>query len=319
MAADLGEIRKVQIRHHWVHEEHEFTPWLAQEENIARLANAIGLELQVEGIEVPVGPFTADVLAKDASENYVLIENQFGRTDHGHLGKMLTYAATLDATAIVWIAEKFTEEHRKAIEWLNESVSDDLRLYAVEMELWQIDQSRPALRFNVLSEPTVISKQANAVKAAGEMTAARKLQYDFWTAVRDELLERKILTSAHTPRPQYWYNVALGRSNIHLSNIANTAEGKIGVRVYISNRVANAALPQFEAQRSEIESEIGRKLEWDPNPDAGDKVIRLQRDADLADRDRWPEYISWLVEMIDKFKKTFGPRVKRLSLDDTAA
>jgi predicted Zn-dependent protease len=109
--------------------------------------------------------------------------------------------------------------------------------------------------------------------------------------------------------------LALGRSNIHLSNIANTTDGKIGVRVYISNKIASAALPQLEAERSAIESELGEKLEWNPNPEASDKVIKLERTADLNDRNRWPEYLSWLVDNVDKFKKTFGPRVKDLKLD----
>jgi len=294
-----------------------FTPWLAQEENIGRLASAVGLELQVEGIEVPVGPFSADVLAKDASGNYVVIENQFGKTNHDHLGKILTYAAALGATVVIWIAEQFTDEHRKTIEWLNERVSDELSLYAVEIELWQIDQSRPGLRFNVLSEPTEITKQASAVKAAGSMTEATKLQLEFWTAFRQELLEKKIAATAQTPRPQYWFDISLGRSNIHLSCIANTTDGKIGVRVYISNKIAGAALPQLEAERSAIESEIGETLEWNPNPNAIDKIIRLERTADLEDHDRWPEYVSWLVNKVDKFKKAFGSRAKRLKFNQT--
>ena len=319
MTVDLGEIRKLRVRDHWKHEEHEFTPWLAREENIGKLGDAIGLELQVVGVEVPVGPFSADVLAKDAWENYVVIENQFGKTDHDHLGKLLTYAAALDAKAVVWVAEHFTDEHRKTIEWLNERVSDDLGIYAVEIELWQIDQSRPGLRFNVLSEPTEISKQATAVKASGVITDAKKLQLEFWTAFRDQLLERRIVPTAQAPGPRYWFNVSLGRSNFTLSNIANTFDGKIGVRVYISNKVASAALPQLEAERTAIESEIGETLEWDPNPEAKDKIIRLEHTADLNDRGRWPEYISWLVDKVAKFKKAFEPRVKKLSLEQELA
>ena len=105
---DLGELRKIRVYEQWKREEQDFTPWLAKDENIGRLSDAIGLELQVEGIEVPVGPYSADVLAKDASGNYVVIENQYGKTDHSHLGQILTYAATLGATAVVWIAEQFT-------------------------------------------------------------------------------------------------------------------------------------------------------------------------------------------------------------------
>jgi Domain of unknown function (DUF4268) len=315
MAIDLGEIRKLPVRDYWKHEEHEFTPWLAQDENISRLAEAIALELQVERVEVPVGPFSADVLAKDASGNYVVIENQFGKTNHDHLGKLLTYAANLGATAVVWLAEQFTDEHRKTIEWLNEHVSDELSLYAVEIELWQIDTSRPAVRFNVLSQPTEISKQATAVKSAGPLSEVKKLQLDFWTAFRSQLLEKKIVPTAETPRPQYWFHVPLGRANIYLSNIANTEAGRIGVRVYINNKIASAALPQLEAERAEIETEIGEKLEWNPNPEAIDKTIVLQRDADLNDRNQWPEYVSWLVEKVDKFRKAFVPRVKKLNLD----
>lgn len=319
MTIDLGEIRRLRVRDHWKHEEQEFTPWLAKEDNIDRLGKAIGIELQVEGIEVAVGPFSADVLAKDASGNYVVIENQFGKTDHDHLGKILTYAATLGATVVIWIAEQFTDEHRKTIEWLNERVSDELSLYAIEIELWQIDQSRPGLRFNVLSEPTEISKQATALKVAGPLTDVKKLQLEFWSACRHELLKRKIVPTAMAPRPQYWFNVSLGRSNIHLSNIANTTDGKIGVRVYITNKVASAALPQLEVERSAIESEIGENLDWNPNPEAIDKVIKLERTADLSDREKWPEYVAWLVETVDKFKKAFGPRVKKLDLSQLPA
>ena len=298
-------------------EQHEFTPWLANEENIGKLADAIGLELQVEGIEIPVGPFAADILAKDSSGRFVVIENQFGKTDHDHLGKILTYAATLGATSIVWIAERFTDEHHKAIEWLNEHSSDDLGLYAVEIELWKIDQSKPALRFNVLSEPTEITRQATAIKSAGPISDAQKLQLEFWTQFRNKLLERKVVSSAQAPRPQYWFDVALGRSYIHLSNTANTTDGRIGVRVYISNKIADAALPQLMAEREAVEAEIGEQLQWNPNPNSSDKIIVLSRDADLDDRTKWPEYISWLVERVDKFKKAFGPRVKKLNLSQS--
>ncbi len=157
------------------------------------------------------------------------------------------------------------------------------------------------------------------MKVAGPITDAKKLQSEFWTAFRHELLKRKIVPTAQAPRPQYWFNVSLGRSHIHLSNIANTTDGKIGVRVYISNKVASSALPQLEAERSAIESEIGERLEWNPNPEASDKVIKLERIADLNDREKWPEYVSWMVDITDKFKKVFGPRVKKLNLDQISA
>jgi len=279
MVAQLGILKKVFIRDVWKYEDGDFTPWLAQAENIAQLAGAIGMELEVTGVEVPVGPFSADILAKNASGEFIIIENQFGKTDHDHLGKILTYAATLNASAVVWIAERFTDEHRKAIEWLNDRTSSDLSLFAVELELWRIDESRPAVQFNVLSEPSEIVRQATAARDAGPISEARKLQGEFWAGFRELLLAKKIVVSAQAARPQYWFNVALGRAYIHLSNIANVADNRIGVRVYIGNRVASEALPQLEAQKSEIESEVGSPLQWNPNPNAIDKVIVLDRAA----------------------------------------
>lgn len=318
MKVDLGTIRKLPMTELWKHEELEFTPWLASDSNISQLAEAIGLELQVEGIEVPVGPFTADILAKQPSGEYVVIENQFGKTDHDHFGKMLTYAATLGATTVVWVAERFTDEHRKAIEWLNEHTTEELNLYAIEAELWVIDNSRPALRLNVLSEPTEIARQAANAKARGPLTEAQKLQLEFWTGFRAELLKRKVVPTAQSPRAQYWFDVSVGRSGFTLSNLANTTEGRIGTRLYINNRVADAALEQLGPDRAQVEAEIGEPLQWNPYPEKRDKVIMLSRPADLEDRTRWPEYFDWLVERVARFKRTFGPRVKTLSLSPAA-
>jgi hypothetical protein len=315
MAVDLGQMRKVGVRDVWKHEEQEFTPWLANDENFSLLADALGcLELQIEGVEVPVGPFSADILAKDKDGNFFVIENQFGKTDHDHLGKLLTYAATLNASAVVWIAERFTDEHRKAFEWLNDHTNEDLSLYAVEVVLWQIDQSKPAVQFNVLSQPSEIVRKAVAVKSAGLITDTKKMQLEFWTSFREELLARKVVASAQTPRPQYWYHVALGRSNIFLSLIANTTDGRIGIRVYLRKQIADMMLTHLIAERAEIEKEIGEPLHWDPNPDKDDKIIMVGRPADLNDRSKWPEYISWLVDRVAKFKKAFEPRIKKLDL-----
>jgi Domain of unknown function (DUF4268) len=146
---------------------------------------------------------------------------------------------------------------------------------------------------------------------------AKKLQLEFWTLFRQTLLERKIVASTHTPRPQYWFNVTLGRGNIYLSNIANTFDGRIGVRLYIGNKVADVALPQLESQRAAIEQEIGEHLQWNPNPDNKDKILLLDRAADHNDREKWPEYVAWLAERVAKFKKAFEPPIKKLDLSQT--
>lgn len=320
MAQKFGEFKKVDIKQAWNHEQYDFTPWLASEENVAQLADALGFELEVEGIEVAVGPYSADILAKEVGSNrWVVIENQYGKTNHDHLGKLITYGSFLDAGTVVWIAENFTEEHKKALDWLNDHTTEELSFYGVALELWQIDDSLPAVRFNVVSRPNIIVKQATAAKDKTELTEAKQLQLDFWTMVRDEILGRKLMSSTQTPRPQYWFDVPIGRSNIVLSNTLNTYEGKLGIRLYMNHKVADIVLTELELQKEQIEGEIGYALEWNPNPDSSDKIIRLTRDIDLANRELWPEYVAWIVDQIAQFKETFGPRVKAIDINKTTS
>lgn len=309
----LGKLTYLKLSERWPHEERDFTPWLCEEENLNALAGELGLELQFERAEVPVGPYCADILAKDASGAVVVIENQFHKSNHDHLGKLLTYGATLGASVVIWIAEEFSEEHQKAVEWLNERTNDELALYAVQPELFRIDDSNPAVRFRVIGRPNQTVKNA-ATTARGELSEAQQLQLEFWTQFQNLLLERRIVASAQTPRPQYWFDVPLGRSNIHLSNILSTTDGKLGIRVYLNNRVADRALEQLMVERQALEAEIGSPLVWNPNPDNRDKIIALFRSIEPDNRAAWPEYLDWLANMTGRFRAAFSPRVRKLKL-----
>jgi len=315
MHQKLGTLTSVDVRTHWPNEASDFTPWLAQETNILELGAAIGLELEVEHTEVAVGPYAADILARDsATGGYVVIENQLTKTDHDHLGKALTYAAVLGAKTIVWVAPSFTDEHRKSLDWLNDNSSEDVGFYGVQLELWSIDGSVPAVRFNVISRPAEIVRQLATTKY-GDLSDIKKLQLEWWSAFRDALVTQKAVPSAQSPRPQYWYNIALGRTGIHISATANTFDKRIGLRIYMVSRYgAASALGQLLQSKEEIEKAIGAPLVWDPNPDALDKVIAVFLPADLERRDRWPEYLKWMVGMTVKFRQVFGPRVKALTL-----
>lgn len=151
----LSKVSKVDLRSCWQNEANDFTPWLASEENIALLADALGMnELEVKAQEEHVGPFRADILCIDpGTDKYVLIENQLEKTDHSHLGQILTYAAGLEAVTIIWIAERFTEEHRAAIDWLNSITDKEFNFFGVEIELIKIGDSPAAPIFNVIAKP----------------------------------------------------------------------------------------------------------------------------------------------------------------------
>ena len=145
-------------------------------------------------------------------------------------------------------------------------------------------------------------------------TDKQKLLLEFWTMFREKLNKRPEIPSAQSPRPRGAFDVSLGRSNFFLSNFANTFDDNIAVRVYLSNRVAEIALPELLARKEEIEANLGEALSWNPNPDRKDKTIVLAKDANLNDRDRWDEYTDWLVDWTIRFRTVFAPIVKSIDL-----
>jgi len=301
---EFGILKTVSARQKWTNEARDFTPWLA--ENISELNKALGLELEVENTEVAVGPYSADILAKDTGTGqYVVIENQLEKTDHDHLGKAITYASVLDAPTIIWIATTFTEEHKKAIDWLNDHTSDEIAIYGVQVELWQIDNSNVALRFNVISKPNQAVRQAARSIAKGEVSDKRKFQLEFWNKFRDKLAKSKKIPSLQTPRPQYWFDISLGKSSINISNTCNTDVNTVGARIYIGNKIADKMLPFLESKKTEIETEIGQSLQWNPNPENRDKVIVLIHNTDFNDPKKVEEALDWLVDYTIKFRETF--------------
>lgn len=307
---ELGILKTVSARQKWTNEARDFTPWLAN--NISELSRALGLELEVENTEVAVGPYSADILAKDAGTGkYVVIENQLEKTNHDHLGKAITYASVLDASTIIWVATDFTEEHKKALDWLNDHTSDEVAIYGVQVELWQIDNSNAALRFNVISKPNQAVRQAARSIAAGDLTDKKKFQLDFWNRFKDKLAKTKKIPSLQTPRPQYWFDISIGKSNIYLSNTCNTEVNTVGVRIYIGNKISDKMLPFLESKKEEIETAIGQSLQWNPNPDNRDKVIMLLHSTDFNDHKRVDEALDWLVDYTIKFRETFAKIVMK--------
>ena len=302
---EFGILSNVPARQKWNNEARDFTPWLAT--NIAELNKALGLELEVENTEVAVGPYSADILAKDTGTGqYVVIENQLEKTDHDHLGKAITYSSVLDATTIIWIATNFTEEHKKALDWLNDHTSDEISFYGVQVELWKIEDSKVALRFNIICKPNQAVRQAARAKAVDDLSDSRKFQFEFWTKFSERLLQTRQIPSVQTPRPQYWFDVSLGKSGIHISNTCNTDTKTVGVRIYIGSKIADTMLPYLESKKDEIEQELTERLTWNPNPDNRDKVITLTRQIDITDNSNVDEAINWLVENTIKFRKTFS-------------
>ncbi len=305
----LVKQKQISPRKMWPNEALNFTPWLV--DHIEELGEKIGMELEVVGREVSVGPYSADILAKDISSNdYVVIENQLEKTNHDHLGKSITYASALNAKTIVWIATDFTEEHKKAFDWLNDNTNEDLSFWAIQLELWQVGEDTASMRFNIVCKPNTDVKTIKTKSNSESETT--KMQLRFWTMFREKLMATKKFSSLHTPRAQYWFDVALGRSGINLSNTCNAQKSIVGVRVYISHKVVSTFLPLLLARKEEINKELGCEPEWIPNPDAIDKTITLQYQTDLSDPQKVEESLDWMVEKTIKFRDVFSKEIKNI-------
>ena len=230
----LGTIKKIDLRDVWSSEASDFTPWLAKDENIALLGEAIGLELEVESQEKNVGPFRADILARDLTSNhYVLIENQLEQTNHNHLGQIMTYAAGLDAFSIIWIAKSFTEEHRAALDWLNRITEENINFFGIEIEVIQIGDSLPAPQFKVVAKPNDWSKSVRSSASTGELTDTKLKQQQYWTEFKEYVEKNGSPFKVQKPSPQHWTNIALGRSNFYLSLTVNSQSHIICINLEI--------------------------------------------------------------------------------------
>lgn len=327
-AIDLGRLEKVDLRDFWVTEAGDFTPWLAQDDNIALLGAAIGIELEVEAQEKNVGPFRADILCKDVgNEQWVLIENQLERTDHTHLGQLLTYGAGLNAVTIVWIAAKFTEEHRAALDWLNEITDERFNFFGLEVELWRIGDSLAAPKFNIISKPNEwarsITSAAKTVQQE-ELTEGKRTQYNFWIGFKEYMADAEVPFQLPKPAPRGWMSIPLGRSGAKLGAIASFWNNEqqsydtneIRAQIRLVGKNAKSLYAYLLEQKAEIENEYGEQLEWHNPDDAIVCRIYLSKSAELNQQELWSEYYQWLGEKLEQLYKVFRDRIRYADIID---
>jgi hypothetical protein len=315
MKESLGSLEPVDLRSIWPDEARDFTPWLAREENLRRLSDALNLELELDRIEVAVGPYSADVVATDAfSNSKVVIENQLEKTNHDHLGKVLTYASGLEARILIWIAKKFTEEHRQTFDYLNECTSGRLRLYGVEIEVVRIGNSVPAPLFKLVSSPN--DYVAATHNASAGISDTKSLYLEFWTAFRDYCRAKGESFSLQTPRPQHWYTVSIGRSRFSVGLTVSTMRQRLGCELYLRGNTAKQAFRLLKEGQTEIERELG-SLEWQELLEGQDcRIVDYLQNFDPRNRQDWDRGFGWLKKRTEEFRSVFGIRVKQLTLEE---
>lgn len=314
MTKSLSKLERVPLRAAWKHEASDFTPWLAEEENLSSLADALGLpELAPVDTEKWVGEFKLDILCT-CEEERVVIENQLEKTNHSHLGQILTYAAGIDARKVIWVAESFRPEHIAALEFLNENTTEDLNFFAVEIELWRIGDSPLAPKFEVVVRPNDWAKAGREqAKAAAHATPTKQRQLRLWTELVEKLNKETPHIKPQKPRPQHWLNNTIGRAGFNLNPTANYRDDKLGVEVYIHHQESKKMFQCLLEQKAGIEEKLGFELDWQELPDAhACRIASWRSDSPLENEAQWPAYLDWYVQRLVKMNAVFRPIIQSL-------
>ncbi|MFM8745657.1 MAG: DUF4268 domain-containing protein [Aestuariivirga sp.] len=311
---ELSKLERVPLREAWKHEAGDFTPWLAEAENLDALAQALGLsELEAVATEHYVGDFKLDILCSDGDQQ-VIVENQLAETDHKHLGQILAYAAGVGARKVIWVAESFRPEHVAALRFLNENTTDDLGFFGVQVELWRIGNSPLAPKFEVVVQPDNWAKAGREqARAAASASPTKQLQLKFWSALIDRLAKKAPQIRPQKPRPQHWLNNSIGRAGFGLNITANARDARLGVELWMAGEEAKGRFARLVEQRQSIEQQLGFELDWQDLPDAkGCRIATWLPDSSIEDESRWEEYLAWLEQRLVVMDKALRPIVKAL-------
>lgn len=309
-AYNLGSIKKVELRNAWKHEALDFTNWLAEEENLRLLSDEIGIDIKLIQTEATVGRFNVDILAEEeTTDNKIIIENQLETTNHDHLGKIITYASGIEAKTIIWVVKDAREEHRQAIDWLNEHTVEDILFFLVKIELWQIGDSPFAPKFEIISSPNNWAKTVRqSVSSGGAVTETKAKQLEFWQSYKEFTEKSGKSFKTQKPAPQHWFNIATGSSHATISLTVNSFDNAIRTELYIHNN--KDLFHHLYNHRDEIEREIGLNLEWMELPGKKASRIKAQIVGTIEDEQKWDSYFVWMMQNTEKFQSVFGKRLK---------
>lgn len=307
--SELSKITKMNPRDVWAHEAYDFTKWLAAEENIALLSDELQIQFENVHIESAAGRYFVDIVAEVADNGgTVIIENQLETTNHRHLGQLITYASAFDAKFILWVVPEFNEEHKQAIDWLNRHISENTHFFLIQVEVYRIDDSRPAPKFTVISEPNNWGRMVKSSASGNAVSDTKLLQHEFWEQLIEVARNKSQLSYGSKARPQHWYNLSFGTSRAHIALTTNTQKGLIGCEIYIRNE--KGLFDLFAQSKTEIEAEVGVALDWKRRDEATACRIITTSAIDITNRENWEQANEWLIHYADSFASAFGKRIK---------
>ncbi len=311
---DLGSLERVRLQKVWPNEERDFTPWLAK--NLGILGDELGMSLELVECEARVGPYEADLVCRDTNDGaMVVVENQLGQTDHDHLGKALTYAAHFDAQAVVWVARTFTEQHRQAMDWLNDVSKDGTRFFALEIGLWKIGDSATAPRFDVVARPG-----DTGIIVPPDLSPLQRMRLEFWEGFAKFVFRNgDVLRKTHAPRPNYWLGMrGVGRGGFFLHGIVSTGSESGGHELRAELQIKGSHSDHYfnllKSHQSDIEGrhDFDEHLVWH-NPDGvQQRRIYWRLSTNFDDPDKRTDQYRWLLERIEALHNILAPRIQSL-------
>ena len=305
----LGKLEEVDIRELWKHEQYDFSEWLSKEENIEMLSDEIGLTLTEINKEVFVGSYRCDLVAKDETTGIkVIIENQLEATNHDHLGKIITYASGLDANVVIWIVKEAREEHRSAIEWLNNKTTKDISFFLMEIRAYKIGDSFPAPKFVIVEKPNDFVKIASASIERGELSKAQAERLSFWKKFNEVLISRNKPFNVRKATTDHWYDVALGTSEAHISITLVNKTNSIGIEIYINDN--KELFDRLYSASEEIQNELGFCMDWQrlDNKKAS-RIIYYIAGLDFDNHENYDKLINEVMDKVIAIRNTFRNRL----------
>ena len=304
MNKKLGRLKEVNIRELWAHEQYNFSNWLAKDENIELLNETVGLTLTDVDKEVYVGSYRCDLVAVDETTGIkIIIENQLDATNHDHLGKIITYASGLDANVVIWIVKEAREEHKSAIEWLNNNMVKEISFFLLEIHAYRIGDSLPAPKFEVIEKPNDFVKSTKNSKG-DELSKTESERLNFWTEFNHVISENGKPSNIRKASTDHWYDVALGTSEAHISITLVNKDSNIGVDVYINDN--KDLFDDLFAHKEEIESKLGFPMIWERLDDKKASRIKYYISGFSFDRqDNYPELMSEVISKVIVIRDVF--------------
>lgn len=302
----LGKLQEVDIRKVWPHEQFDFSKWLAKEENMQALGEALCISPVDIETEKFVGNYRCDILCKDEfSGKTVLIENQLETTNHDHLGKLITYASGLDASVVVWIVAAAREEHASAIEWLNKCTNNEISFFLIEVHAYKIGESLPAPYFKIIEQPNNFAKTTRSSAKGAELTGAQKSWLEFWTLFNDVLEQRGRPFNKRKATTSHWYDVAVGSSDCHITIELINKEHKIRVGLWIGNN--KDLFDSLHEHKDEIEKALGYGLSWQRLDGKKASIICTYIPGlDFKDQSNYEDLMNTVIDHVVVMREVFG-------------